>query len=404
MDVSELRALVEAHPFRERIRAGPDVGACTETAGRRRRSRSRVGRAHCWPTSSASIPGPRLVELETAILAQDPELIPARGRRTRAAKATEAAPVGPSRRIVTVLVATLVPERTDGGAIDPEATSSITERAAVTVMQILERHGATVTQHGRELEGVFGHPQAHEDDAMRAVRAAHEIAEALASDRHAGSGDGASRSSRGWGSTPQRSSSRRRCTRHRCDTAGPHDRCSRRAVAPRSSMPKPTRSSATRSTVEPTGEGGAVILRSVDRRPGALGVARRIDSPMVGRALGARRARASLRARRERARVPAGHRVRRGRHREDAARRRIRAAGGRLVARPGRAVPLLRRRHHVLADRRGRAGRRRDPRWRRRLGGASETPRALAGDRGPGAHRRRLVADPRGRRRAAHGG
>ena len=64
--------------------------------------------------------------------------------------------------------------------------------------------------------------------------------------------------------------------------------------------------------------------------------------------------------------MPARHRLWRGRHRKVAARRRIRATRGRLLTRPGRTVPLLRRRDHVLADRRGRAGCRRDPRWRRR--------------------------------------
>ncbi|MEP6757998.1 MAG: BTAD domain-containing putative transcriptional regulator, partial [Actinomycetota bacterium] len=179
-DISELRALVEAHPFRERIRAALMLALYRD--GRQAEALEQSRRARALLAEELGVdPGPGLAELETAILAHDSALIPDAKTVEPQSQATEAAPVGPSRRIVTVLVAMLIPERTSGLTFDPEAPSSITDRAAGTVMRILEHHGATVDRHGRELEGVFGHPQAHEDDAMRAVRAAHEITEALAS-------------------------------------------------------------------------------------------------------------------------------------------------------------------------------------------------------------------------------
>ena len=280
-DISELRALVEAHPFRERIRAGLMLALYRD--GRQAEALEESRRARALLADELGVdPGPRLVELETAILAQDPSLIP--GTRTTEARSqpTEALPAGPSRRIVTVLVATLVPGRADGMEIDPEATSSITDRPLGTAMQILAHHGATVTQNGRELVGIFGHPQAHEDDALRAVRAARELTDALAST-----------------DAPDPEPGVLVLAQVGINTA---EVVIEGGDAPAIDAIQPARTIAARAgrgtvvldvgtyalvrdavTVEPP-DGDTVILRSVDRRLGALGVARRIDSPMVGRA------------------------------------------------------------------------------------------------------------------------
>ena len=62
---------------------------------------------------------------------------------------------------------------------------------------IVERHGGSVEKFiGDAVMAVFGVPAAHEDDALRAVRAAVEMREALA--RSWASGDGSA-------STPARS-------------------------------------------------------------------------------------------------------------------------------------------------------------------------------------------------------
>ena len=52
---------------------------------------------------------------------------------------------------------------------------------------ILERHGGTVEKFvGDAVMAVFGIPVSHEDDALRAVRAAWEIRDAVAAPRPRG--------------------------------------------------------------------------------------------------------------------------------------------------------------------------------------------------------------------------
>ena len=74
-DVSELRALVEAHPFRERIRAALMLALYRD--GRQAEALEESRRARAQLADELGVdPGPRLAELETAILAQDPALMP----------------------------------------------------------------------------------------------------------------------------------------------------------------------------------------------------------------------------------------------------------------------------------------------------------------------------------------
>src|SRR4029077_19146510 len=54
---------------------------------------------------------------------------------------------------------------------DPEALRPLLDQAN----QILEGHGGTLLGHIGPVVGVFGMPTLHEDDALRAVRAAVEL-------------------------------------------------------------------------------------------------------------------------------------------------------------------------------------------------------------------------------------
>ncbi len=82
-----------------------------------------------------------------------------------------------ARRPVCVLLAELVLDP----ALDPEAARREASRCLAEAEAIVERHGGTVEQLlGEEVVAIFGVPAAHEDDALRALRAAVELREAVA--------------------------------------------------------------------------------------------------------------------------------------------------------------------------------------------------------------------------------
>src|SRR5262245_2682440 len=85
------------------------------------------------------------------------------------------------RKTVTVLFAGI--HDTEGGDhLDAEARRQVSSRSLAGVRAILERHGATVEDYpGDMLMAVFGVPVLHEDDALRAVRAAVELRQTLPS-------------------------------------------------------------------------------------------------------------------------------------------------------------------------------------------------------------------------------
>ena len=65
-------------------------------------------------------------------------------------------------------------------AIDPEALAELLSAYFQAMRTIIERHGGSVEKFiGDAVVGVFGVPTTHEDDALRAVRAALEMQEAL---------------------------------------------------------------------------------------------------------------------------------------------------------------------------------------------------------------------------------
>jgi class 3 adenylate cyclase/tetratricopeptide (TPR) repeat protein len=94
-----------------------------------------------------------------------------------------AEPVGPFadvRRVVTVVFADVTGSTSLGERLDPEALRRVMGRYFDEMSAVIERHGGTVEKFiGDAVMAVFGIPRLHEDDALRAVRAAAGMREAL---------------------------------------------------------------------------------------------------------------------------------------------------------------------------------------------------------------------------------
>jgi class 3 adenylate cyclase len=85
------------------------------------------------------------------------------------------------RKVVTILFCDLVGSTALGESTDPEALRARMRRYFADLRTILERHGGSVEKFvGDAVMAVFGIPVSHEDDALRAVRAASEMREAIA--------------------------------------------------------------------------------------------------------------------------------------------------------------------------------------------------------------------------------
>jgi class 3 adenylate cyclase/tetratricopeptide (TPR) repeat protein len=93
-----------------------------------------------------------------------------------------AAPVrARARKVVTVLFSDVSGFTALAERLDPESLHQVIGRWFDRADRVLERHGGTVEKHmGDAVMAVFGAPVAHEDDAVRAARAALEMAGALA--------------------------------------------------------------------------------------------------------------------------------------------------------------------------------------------------------------------------------
>jgi class 3 adenylate cyclase len=88
--------------------------------------------------------------------------------------------VGAERKVVSVLFADLVGSTELGEATDPEALRTKMRRYFADIRATIERHGGTVEKFiGDAVMAVFGVPVAREDDALRAVRSAVEIRDAV---------------------------------------------------------------------------------------------------------------------------------------------------------------------------------------------------------------------------------
>ena len=172
--VGELEALVAEHPLRERLRG--QLMLALYRSGRQAEALELYQTTRRLLVDELGIdPSPSLQRLETAILRQDPSLEPppAAAAESRG-EVTQAREV---RKTVTVLFLDLARE---GGRLDPESRLRVTTRVLETATALFQAHGGSVTElPASRLMAVFGVPVVHEDDALRAGRAASELEEAL---------------------------------------------------------------------------------------------------------------------------------------------------------------------------------------------------------------------------------
>ncbi|PWU21650.1 MAG: hypothetical protein C5B48_11055, partial [Candidatus Rokuibacteriota bacterium] len=170
--IDRLEALIAAHPFRESLRGqlmlalyrdGRQADALEAYRETRRTLANELGIE----------PGTALRELEQAILRHDPSLeLPRRPARK------EAAPRAERRKVVTILFADLACPDT----FDPELLRKTSTDALARMRAVFAEHEATIEQRaGDEVMAVFGIPRSHEDDPLRAARAALELQAEVAS-------------------------------------------------------------------------------------------------------------------------------------------------------------------------------------------------------------------------------
>jgi DNA-binding SARP family transcriptional activator len=168
--VGELEELVEQHPLRERFRG--HLMRALYRAGRQADALAAYQEARGVLMDELGLePSEELRSLQQAILQQD---------TTLGAGGEEVVERAPDRRTVTVLFCDLVDSTRLAAQLDPEVYRRLITRYFDVVREPIERHGGTVEKFiGDAVMAVFGVPELHEDDALRAVRAAIEVQEAL---------------------------------------------------------------------------------------------------------------------------------------------------------------------------------------------------------------------------------
>jgi DNA-binding SARP family transcriptional activator len=179
--VTDLEALVAEHSHRERLhgqlmlalfRAGRQADALAAY----RRARAALGELGLEPKAA-------LRRLERQILTQDPELDlePRSPSDETGAGSHEAPPETPARRkTVTVVFCDLANATLLGESRDPEARQVLIARSVERIAPIVDAHGGTAKWlTGDAVVAVLGVPVVHEDDPLRALRAALEMRDAL---------------------------------------------------------------------------------------------------------------------------------------------------------------------------------------------------------------------------------
>jgi DNA-binding SARP family transcriptional activator len=173
---SQLEPLVAEHPFRERLRYL--LMLALYRGGRQAEALSAYQEARGMLVEELGIePSNELAGLQQRILTHDPAL--AASQTTPAD--SPLVPAHEGRKTVTVVCCDLAGSAEMGEQLDTEAYQTFLERFADASGAAFERHGGSVADgSGETVFGTFGLNQAHEDDAMRALRAAAELPDGLA--------------------------------------------------------------------------------------------------------------------------------------------------------------------------------------------------------------------------------
>jgi DNA-binding SARP family transcriptional activator/class 3 adenylate cyclase len=197
--IGQLERLIDDYPYREGLRA--QLMLALYRADRQADALQVYQEARKTLVEELGIePGERLRDLERAVLAQDPALaaptavprfggaveLPPEPDTPPASPEPEAGPVQPdadrtggTRRLVSIVFADLVGSTRLAEQLDPESMHGLLDRYSDACGRVIERHGGTVEGFiGDAVVGVFGLAELHEDDALRAVRAAVELREA----------------------------------------------------------------------------------------------------------------------------------------------------------------------------------------------------------------------------------
>jgi DNA-binding SARP family transcriptional activator/class 3 adenylate cyclase/tetratricopeptide (TPR) repeat protein len=177
----ELEALVYEQPLRERPRR--QLMLALYRSGRQAEALAAYRDARCTLLDDLGVePSDDLRALRDAIHGHDQSL----PTRPPPADVTPIPPPLPehvttsTRKTVTVVVAVFA-GRAARNAIDPEVDHGVTQVARHEAAAIIARHGGTFqSAHGGEIVGLFGYPQAQEDEGLRALRAADELRSSVA--------------------------------------------------------------------------------------------------------------------------------------------------------------------------------------------------------------------------------